>query len=519
MWSPPSVISSATAMADRTARCLAVFGTGSDVGKSVTAAALCRIFSDSGISTAPYKAQNMSNNSCVTAEGGEIGRAQAVQAECARLEPSVHMNPLLLKPSGNGVSQVVLRGKAVGSAASADFRHFRARYFDETAASLNRLRAAHEMVVIEGAGSCAEVNLRGWDIANFRTAMAGDAAVILVADIERGGVFAQVIGTLALLEEEERALVKGIIINRFRGDAALFEDGRKFIEGKTGLPVLGVVPFDPALDIDAEDSLSLDASVAHGFHPVNHKVNIAAVRLPHVSNFTDAAPLLRHPSVNLAWLHSRAPLDGVDLLILPGSKNVRADLRWLAESGWRDNILGYAKRGGRIMGICGGYQMLGTAVDDPHGVEEAPGSTPGLGLLDVRTVMAHEKRLARVRAQWLATSSALAGYEIHMGVTELGKNIQPLISIEEKGKTHPDGAVSADGKIMGTYLHGLFDEPAFLDDFLKGFGKGNGGGETPSAAVHKEMQYDRLAAHFSRHLNLKLLFDIAGFGGRERRND
>ncbi|MBI5637171.1 MAG: cobyric acid synthase [Nitrospinae bacterium] len=507
------------AMAEKPARCIAVFGTGSDVGKSIVAAALCRIFSNSGIRVAPYKAQNMSNNSCVTAEGGEIGRAQAVQAECARLEPSVHMNPLLLKPSGNHVSQVVLRGKAVGNATSADFRHFRARYFDETKASLDHLRAAYEMVVMEGAGSCAEVNLRGWDIANFRTALAGDAAVILVADIERGGVFAQVIGTLALLEEGERALVKGIIINRFRGDAALFEDGREFIEKKTGLPVLGVVPFDRELDIDAEDSLSLDAAVAHRLRPVEGKINIASVRLPHVSNFTDAAPLLRHPSVNLAWLHRPAPLDGVDLLILPGSKNVRADLRWLAGSGWRDVILDYAERGGRIVGICGGYQMLGMGVDDPHGVEEEAGSTPGLGLLDVRTVMAREKRLARVRAKWLATGDALAGYEIHMGVTELGSGLQPLISIEDEGTTHTDGASSADGKIMGTYLHGLFDEPVFLDNFIKGFGKAGGGGEMPSAAAHKEMQYDRLAAHFSRYLNLKLLFDIAGFGGREWRNE
>lgn len=506
-------------MGKEPARCLAVFGTGSDVGKSIVAAALCRIFSDSGIGVVPYKAQNMSNNSCVTAEGGEIGRAQAVQAECARLEPGVHMNPLLLKPSGNGVSQVVLRGKAVGNAASADFRHFRARYFDETKASLGHLRGAYEMVVIEGAGSCAEVNLRGWDIANFRTALAGDATVILVADIERGGVFAQVIGTLALLEPEERASVKGIIINRFRGDSALFEDGREFIEQKTGLPVLGVVPFDPELDIDAEDSLSLDAAVAHQLRPVEGKINIVSVRLPHVSNFTDTAPLLRHPSVNLAWLHRPVPLDGVDLLILPGSKNVRADLRWLAESGWRVAILDYAKRGGRIVGICGGYQMLGTRVDDPHGVEEEAGSTPGLGLLDVRTVMAREKRLARVRARWLATGDTLTGYEIHMGITELGSGLQPLIAIEGEGAAHFDGASSADGKIMGTYLHGLFDEPVFLDNFIKGFGKpADGGGEMPSAAAHKEIQYDRLAAHFSQHLNLKLLFDIAGFGGRERRN-
>jgi len=497
-------------MTDKTARCVAVFGTGSDVGKSLLAAGLCRIFSDEGLRVAPFKAQNMSNNSYVTSEGGEIGRAQAVQAECARAEPSIHMNPLLLKPSGASVSQVVLRGKAAGNATSEDFRHLRARYFGETVKSLEILRSSNDVVVIEGAGSCAEVNLRGYDIANFRTATACGAPVILVADIDRGGVFAQVVGTLELLEKSERAMVKGIIINKFRGDMTLFDEGRRFIEQKTGAPVLGVVPFAHDIDIDAEDSLELDSAVTRWASPVGNRINIAALRLPRVANFTDLAPLFRHPAVNPVWLHRVAPLDGVDMLILPGSKNTRADLRWLAESGWRDAIIAYAKRGGRILGICGGYQMLGQTVDDPDGVESAPGSTPGLGLLDVRTVMGREKRLAKVRAKWLATGCALTGYEIHMGVTELG-GASAVMEIYDGEQTRLDGAMAPDGKVWGTYLHGLFDEPEFLDTFICGFGKPfDGIASQPSAFAYRQSQYDRLARHLREHINIELLLEIAG---------
>jgi adenosylcobyric acid synthase len=497
-------------MTDKTARCVAVFGTGSDVGKSLLTAGICRIFSDEGLRVAPFKAQNMSNNSYVTAEGGEIGRAQAVQAECARVEPSVHMNPLLLKPSGESMSQIVLRGKAVGNATSEDFRHLRARYFGETVKSLEILRSSHNVVVMEGAGSCAEVNLRGYDIANFRTATACGAPVILVADIERGGVFAQVVGTLELLEESERALVKGIIINKFRGDMALFDDGRRFIEQKTGVPVLGVIPFAHDIDIDAEDSLELDSAVARAAAPVTGRINIAALRLPRVSNFTDLAPLFRHPAVNPVWLNRVAPLDGVDMLILPGSKNTRADLQWLAQSGWRDAIIAYARRGGRVLGICGGYQMLGQSVDDPDGVESAPGSTPGLGLLDVRTVMGRAKRVAKVSAKWLATGCKLAGFEIHMGVTKLG-GASAVMEIYDGDETRLDGAMSPDAKVWGTYLHGLFDEPEFLDTFINSFGKPvDGIASQPSAFAYRQSQYDRLAKHLRQHLNIELLFEIAG---------
>lgn len=497
-------------MTQKKASCVAVFGTGSDVGKSLLTAAICRIFSDHGLRVAPFKAQNMSNNSYVTADGGEIGRAQAVQAECARIEPTVHMNPLLLKPSGASVSQVVLRGKAVGNATSEDFRNLRARYFGETMKSLEILRSSNDVVVIEGAGSCAEINLRGYDIANFRTAIACGAPVILVADIDRGGVFAQVVGTLELLEENERELVKGIIINKFRGDMALFDDGRRFIEQKTGAPALGVVPFAHDIDIDAEDSLELDSTVARGVSPVADRINIAALRFPRVSNFTDLAPLFRHPAVNPVWLHRVAPLDGVDMLILPGSKNTRADLLWLAESGWRDAIIAYAKRGGRILGICGGYQMIGRSVDDPDGVEGSPGSTPGLGLLDVRTEMGREKRLAKVRAKWLATGCELAGYEIHMGVTELGE-ASPVMEIYDGTGTRLDGAMSPDGKVWGTYLHGLFDEPEFLDTFIGSFGKPvDSVAKQSSAFAYRQSQYDKLANHFRKHVNIDLLLEIAG---------
>ncbi|MBI5178110.1 MAG: cobyric acid synthase [Nitrospinae bacterium] len=491
------------------APCIAVFGTGSDVGKSVVASALCRIFSDMGINVAPYKAQNMSNNSFVTPEGGEIGRAQAVQAECARLAPHTDMNPLLLKPSADSRSQMVLHGKAAGETTSADFRTNRDSLFDSVQESLRRLRAAHELVVIEGAGSCAEVNLRSFDIANFRTALSCGAAVILVADISRGGVFAQILGTLALLLPEERALVKGIIVNRFRGDLSLFKDGVDFIEQQSGIPVLGVIPSFSDIVIDSEDSVLLDALVNPPMIVEEGKTAVAVIRLPHISNFTDFAPLVREPSVRLSYLSRPRPLDGVDLLILPGSKNTIADLMWLRETGWEPLIREFASKGGKVGGICGGYQMLGMVVDDPHGMEgEAGRSADGLGLLHVKTVLGKKKRLARATALWNEGKEEITGYEIHMGITE--GNARPFAIITENGKPHHDGAVSDDGRVWGTYLHGLFDEPEFRKAFLATLGKAVLNGDAHSRIAFKERQYDLLAAYFKQHLNMEKLIALAG---------
>jgi adenosylcobyric acid synthase len=508
-------------VAAKPAACLAVLGTGSEVGKSVVTAALCRIFSDYGVKVSPFKAQNMSNNSFVTVGGGEIGRAQAVQAQCARAEPSVDMNPLLLKPTGDNRSQVVLLGKVAGEATSSEFRRDRGATFQTTQESLNRLREQHELVIIEGAGSCAEVNLRDFDLANFRTALSCSAPVILVADISKGGVFAQILGTLDLLSTEERAMVKGVVINRFRGDASLFADGVEFIEKKGGVPVLGVIPFFDHISVEHEDSVALDAVTDPEKIVKSGKINIAVVRLPHISNFTDFQPLELEGAVNLSYISRPRPLDGVDLLILPGSKNTRKDLEWLGGKGWDMHINNYVAAGGRVVGICGGYQMLGKSVEDPHGVEGTPGFSFGLGILDVRTIFADEKKLARVTGRTVAGLHEIGGYEIHMGVTATAEGLAPFATIcAEGGTEHHDGAVSRDGGIWGSYIHGLFEGAQFRAALLESLNPVIYGQEQPgSAAVpqgksSRDEQYDLLAEFFARHLDMKKILDLAGMGDR-----
>jgi adenosylcobyric acid synthase len=488
--------------------CIAVFGTGSDVGKSVVAAALCRIFNDFGFKVAPFKTQNMSNNSYVTGEGGEIGRAQVVQAECARIEPHVDMNPLLLKPSANCRSQMVLHGKAAGEVSSGDFRTDRSKIFEMLMESLERLRSDYELVVIEGAGSCAEVNLRDYDIANFRTAKRCGAPVLLVADIDRGGVFAQVTGTLGLLEPGERNLVKGIIINRFRGDPKLFEDGITFLEKRTRLPVLGVVPYFETIEIDPEDSLPLE-NVKDPLSVLRDgMINVAVVRLPHISNFTDFLPMSREPSVNLTYLTCPVSLNGLDLLILPGTKNVLSDLGWLEKTGWAEEIKRYADNSGKVCGICGGYQMLGKTVSDPHAVEGG-GKADGLGLLDVSTELQKEKRLMRVKGIWKENKIPVSGYEIHMGTTRTGKNEKPVVEIIGG---HGDGARSANGNVWGTYLHGIFDTARFRNFYLRKISPAIEPRLTEDidAYGYRQRQYDLLADHFRAHLDVAAIARIAG---------
>ena len=324
---------------ENSARCLAVLGTGSDVGKSVTVAALCRIFSDLGVNVAPYKAQNMSNNSHVTGLGGEMGRAQVVQAEAARVAPHVDMNPVLLKPATDTGAQVVVQGRPIGNRKAADYFKDTLPLFEKAKESLDRLRSEHDLVIMEGAGSCAEMNLLSRDFVNFRMAEYANAPVILVADIDRGGVFAQIIGTMHILPEEYKSLVKGFIINRFRGDAALFDDGIRYIEEFTGLPVLGLVPYFRHIEIDSEDGLPLDIVIDPPAGPVPGRINIAVIRLPHISNFTDFNPLIRQKAVSLHYLSKPRALSGYDLVILPGSKNVRSDLGWMRETGW-DRAIG-----------------------------------------------------------------------------------------------------------------------------------------------------------------------------------
>lgn len=496
------------------ARCLAVLGTGSDVGKSIVVTALCRIFSDMGIRVAPFKAQNMSNNSFVTAKGGEIGRAQAVQAEAARAKMHVDMNPVLLKPCTDTGAQVVLLGRPIGSMeARAYFADNRPLLHASTAA-LNRLRAQYEWVVMEGAGSCAEVNLRERDFVNFEMAHASDAPVILTADIDRGGVFAQVIGTLAVIPPADKARIRGILINRFRGDLSLFKDGVTYLETQTGLPVLGVIPHFYHIDIDSEDGMPLETVLdpAEPLDPAD--VNIAVIRLPHISNFTDFNPLMRESKVTLHYLSKPRDLTGYDAVVLPGTKNVRFDLGWMRKVGFDRAVLTFAGLGKPVVGICGGYQLLGGRIDDPLGVEGNSGSEEGLGLLDIATVFHKEKQLRRVRGQVIADNTPVHGYEIHMGVSSLGSNATPLLRLEKSGDAqgdNDDGAATLDGTIWGTYLHGIFDDAAFRNRFLTTLRPGEAWADNTFAdrtRRHRDAQYDLLAGHFKQHLDLDRLLHM-----------
>lgn len=502
------------------AKCVAVFGTGSDVGKSIVVTALCRIFTDMGVSVAPYKAQNMSNNSCVTFEGGEMGRAQVVQAEAARISPHVDMNPVLLKPSTDTGAQVVLYGKPLGNREAKEYFSGNENLSEKALAGLQRLRRAYSLVIMEGAGSCAEINLRARDFVNFYMAHAADAPVILVADIDRGGVFAQIIGTLDIIPKEDRQRVEGIIINRFRGDASLFKTGIEFIEDKTGLPVLGLVPYFRHIQIDSEDGVPLDTVIDPPRGPEPGKINIGVIRLPHISNFTDFNPFESDAAVNLYYLVRPRYLREYDVIFIPGTKNVRFDMEWLRQSGWAAELSTFVGNGGRLGGICGGYQMLGKLVRDPCGIEGLPGDTQCLGFLDVETTLHDEKVLTRSVGIWESNGEYIEGYEIHMGVTKSGPGMLPVIRVPSKNKLCTDGfdgAATPDGKIWGAYFHGLFDMPGFRHAFLKAIRADYIPDESNCGADHiskfKDRQYDLLAEHFRKHLDMSKLFQISRLEG------
>ncbi len=493
----------------RPAPCLAVLGTGSDVGKSVVATAVCRVFRRRGIRVAPFKAQNMSNNSGVTAEGLEMGRAQIVQAEAAGIAPRVDMNPILLKPTSDVGSQVVVLGRVQENATAVEY-HRRKMALEKTArAALDRLRSQYEAVVLEGAGSCAEVNLMARDLVNLPMAAYAEAPVVLVADIHRGGVFAQIVGTLACLEPRDRQRIAGFIVNRFRGDLALFADGVRWIEDKTGKPVFGVLPWFSDFRIEAEDSVVLEKAA-----PVRSDAAAAArvvvVRLPHISNFTDFQPLEENPDVELRFVQDPDLLTGAVAAILPGSKNTRNDLDWLVRSGWAGWLKAHAAAGGHLLGICGGYQMLGTEVRDPDGIEGRPGSTPGLGLLPVETDLKAPKTTTRTRFVWEDDEGE--GYEIHMGQTvrRAGSALFRVVSRNGVPCDEADGCISEDGRIMGTYIHGCFDVPGVAGRWLAGIGlrrSAAGGVHGPAA---REQAYERLADHFEAHVDVPRLLGLIG---------
>ncbi len=488
------------------ARALMLQGTGSDVGKSLIVAGLCRLFANRGLNVRPFKPQNMSNNAAVTGDGGEIGRAQALQARAARVAPSVDMNPVLLKPQSEVGSQIVVQGKMFGNARAREYQSLKPRLMPYVLDSFAKLRTQSDLVLVEGAGSASEVNLRANDIANMGFARAADIPVVLIGDIDRGGVIASLCGTATVLDSDDGRLVRGFIVNKMRGDPSLFANGVTFVAGRTGWRPLGIVPhFGNAHRLPAEDVLGLEASSASGAtRSAGRRLRIVVPVLPRIANFDDLDPLRLEPAVELVLLRNGAPLPvDTDLVILPGSKATIADLAALRANGWDSDIIAYSRRGGRVLGLCGGYQMLGRTISDPTGIEGPPGSADGLGLLDVTTELSGDKSLVAVRGRTVADDVAVAGYEMHIGRTMGAGTERPLVRLDD-GRL--DGAASADGSIVGTYLHGFFSGDAQRAAWLKRLG-------APASDLAYdamiEQTLDALAAHLDAHLDIDALLELA----------
>ncbi len=518
------------------AKSIMIQGTMSNAGKSLIAAGLCRIFHQDGYRVAPFKSQNMALNSFITREGLEMGRAQVVQAEAAGIEPSVLMNPILLKPTTDVGSQVIVNGRVLGNMRAREYFRFKRTLVPEIMAAYRQLSAENDIIVIEGAGSPAEINLKQEDIVNMGLAKMTDSPVLLVGDIDPGGVFAQLVGTLVLLTEEERARVAGLVINKLRGDPTILTPGLQELETRTGKPVLGVVPW-LSLDIDAEDSLS-PVLQRHAFQ-AGAQVDVAVVQLPHISNFTDFQALTLMDGVSLRYVKRTEELGSPDLVILPGTKSTMADLRWLRTSGLAAGLLRLSDRGCLILGICGGYQMLGTVLYDPEGVESAEGASgvmpsggePGLGLLPMETRFTGEKRRTRIEgtvlslpaeSPWTALSGAqLSGYEIHMGQSAdsgTGTEMTAFARLWDRiqGRTSSDGAVC--GNVLGTYVHGLFDHEDFRERLrmLLFRRKGLDPAMERSGITYreyKEQQYELLAEHLRKSLDMERIYGIMGMKG------
>ncbi len=476
-------------------------GTGSDVGKSVIATGLCRIFRQDGYAPAPFKAQNMALNSYATPDGLEIGRAQAVQAEAAGVECCTDMNPLLLKPSGERTSQVVLNGRPIGNRDAYDYfrREGREELRAEVHAAYDRLAARYNPVVMEGAGSIAELNLRDTDLVNMSMARYADASVILVADIDRGGVFASVYGSVMLQEPDDRSRIKGVIINKFRGDMRLFDEGRAIIERTCGVPVLGVVPYFKDINIEAEDSVALEGKSCRA---VFGKVNVAVVRSEHISNFTDFDALEAHGRIHLYYAGTPEDVADADIVILPGSKSTISDLRKLRENGMADAVCAAARSGKTVVGICGGYQMLGLEIADPYGVEGMPATVAGLGLLPVRTTIMGEKITRQVRFRFLDDERGCMGYEIHMGSTVVEDDAATLNLIDG---VLPDGCRS--GNCIGSYIHGLLDNVAVLEYIFASFPDVCAMPFNDRASI-RERGYDALADLLREYVDIDRLYKI-----------
>ena len=477
---------------------LMIQGAGSNVGKSLLVAGLCRAARLRGLSVAPFKPQNMSNNAAVTADGGEIGRAQALQALACGLEPHTDMNPVLLKPESETGSQVIVQGRRIATVKARDYAALKPSLMAPVLDSFNRLKSQYDLVIVEGAGSPAEVNLRSGDIANMGFAREADCPVILTGDIDRGGVIAQIVGSQAVLDPADNAMIAGFLINKFRGDARLFDDGYRLIEARTGWRGFGVVPFfADASKLPAEDALDLPKGTARDGY------RIAALTLSRIANFDDLDPLAQEPGVSLTMIRAGEviPCD-TDLVIIPGSKSTRGDLAFLRAQGWDIDLAAHLRRGGRVLGICGGYQMLGQIVRDPDGIEGPAGETPGLAALAIETVMTPDKRLTRTEAIHAATGLPMQGYEIHIGRSDGPDRARPFAYVDGQ----PEGAVSADGRVMGSYLHGMFANDAFRAGFLREIGAA-ASGLAYGAGI--EAALDALAAHLEQHVDVSGLLALA----------
>lgn len=480
------------------ARTLMVQGATSDAGKSTLVTGLCRVLKRRGLRVAPFKPQNMALNSAVTIDGGEIGRAQALQAQAAGIEPITELNPVLLKPNTDVGAQVIVNGRAIGNMCAVEYHKYKSIARQAVLAAHERLAARYEVIVTEGAGSPAEINLREGDVANMGFAEAVDCPVILIADIERGGVFAHLVGTLSLLSPSEQARVAGFVINRFRGDLELLKSGLRWLEQHTGKPVLGVLPYLRGLNLDAEDAISRERSA-----PSQGALTVLVPVVPRISNHTDFDPLRHHPQVDLRYVGSDTPPPPCDLVILPGSKSVRSDLECLRRSGWAEYLERHLRYGGKVMGICGGFQMLGRTIADPLGLEGPRGESPGLGWLDLQTTLEAEKQLRNTTGVLTLGNTMLKGYEIHAGVSR-GKALEKPSAILEG--TRADGAISADGQILGTYVHGIFEAPDACEALLKWAGL-----RAPQRVDYttvREGAIERLADSVESHLDLKRIMSL-----------
>ena len=480
------------------AKALMFQGTGSNVGKSLLVAGMCRAARRRGRSVAPFKPQNMSNNAAVTSDGGEIGRAQALQAMASGLAPHTDMNPVLLKPETEVGSQVVVQGRRVATVQARDYAALKPQLMTSVLDSFNRLKSQHDLVLVEGAGSPAEVNLRKGDIANMGFARAADCPVILAGDIDRGGVIAQIAGTCAVIDPGDAAMIAGFLINRFRGDPSLFDDGYAMITEHTGWRGFGVVPwFAQAWKLPAEDALDIATPArADGLH-------IVCLKLSRIANFDDLDPLAQEPGVRVTMLHAGQPLPAdTDVVIIPGSKSTRGDLAFLKAQGWDEDVRAHYRRGGHVLGICGGFQMLGCRVADPEGIEGAPGATDGIGLLDVDTVMTGDKRMTTVAAVHVPTDQRFDGYEIHIGRSEGPDRARPFARVNGVD----EGAINGDGRVAGSYLHGMFREDGFRRAWLARFDAAVG---TASYTATVEATLDALADHLEAHLDVDALLACA----------